>query len=58
MYSKFEVGAIHELPLPQISEIATKKIIPEFSNANGLTQDIDSRSPKAILLCSSICDIT
>jgi hypothetical protein len=30
--SKSEVGAIHELPLPQISEIASKKIILEFSN--------------------------
>jgi hypothetical protein len=58
MSSKFEVGAIHELPLPQISEIAAKKIIPRFSNADALTYDIDSLSPNAILLCSSICDIT
>ena len=47
---KFEVGAIHELPLPQTLEITAKKIISGFSNANGLAYDIDSLNPKAILL--------
>jgi hypothetical protein len=33
MPSKFEVGAIHELPLPQISGIVSKENQTEFSNA-------------------------
>jgi hypothetical protein len=32
--SKFGVGAIHELPLPQILRSPLKKIIIEFSNAD------------------------